>query len=141
MSQENVEIVRQVYESFNRRDWDSTADLFDPNVEQHGTVGGIEEGHVARGFRQVRQIWEKEDDEVWDEHRIEPVRLIEAGDRVVVLQREYQRSKGGVELVVDTASILDLRGGRIVRMQGYMNPAEALEAVGLSEQDAHQEVP
>jgi ketosteroid isomerase-like protein len=54
---------------------------------------------------------------------------------VVVLHREYQRSKGGVELVIDTASILDLRDGRIVRMQGYMNPGEALEAAGLSETD------
>ena len=138
MSQENVEIVRQVFESFNRRDWDSTAHLFDPNVEQHGTVGGIEEGHVARGFRQVRQIWEKEDDEIWDEHRFEPQEFIDAGDQVVVFQREYQRGKSsGVELVVDTASILDLRDGRIVRMQGYMDRAAALRAAGLSEQEAH----
>ena len=138
MSQENVEIVRQVYESFNRRDWDSMADLFDPNVEQHGTVGGIEEGHVARGFREVRQIWEKEDDEIWDEHRFEPQEFIDAGDQVVVFQREYQRGKSsGVELVVDTASILDLQGGRIVRMQGYMDRDAALRAAGLSEQDAH----
>ena len=63
--------------------------------------------------------------------------FIDAGDRVVVLQREYQRSKSGAELVIDTATILDLRDGRIVRIQGYMNPAEALEAAGLSEQDAH----
>jgi ketosteroid isomerase-like protein len=35
--------------------------------------------------------------------------------------------------VIDTASILDLRDGRIVRIQPYMNPAEALEAAGLKE--------
>jgi len=35
--------------------------------------------------------------------------------------------------VIDTGTIVDLRDGRIVRIQGYMNPAEALEAVGLSE--------
>ena len=137
MSQENVEIVRQVYELLERRDWDSMGDLFDPNVEQHGTVGGVEEGNVARGFRQVRQIWEQEDDEIWDEHRLDPQELIDAGDRVVVFQREYQRGKSsGVELVVDTASIIDLRGGRVVRMQGYMDRAAALRAAGLPEQDA-----
>ena len=132
-----MEVVRRVFESLKRRDWDGMADLFDPNVEQHGTVGGIEEGNVARGFREVRQIWEKEDDEIWDEHRLEPQKLIDAGDRVVVLQREYQRGKSsGVELVVDTASIIDLRGGRVVRMQGYMDRAAALRAAGLPEQDA-----
>ena len=62
------------------------------------------------------------------------------GDRVVILHREYQRGKGsGVEIVIDTASIHDLRDGRIVRMQGYVNPAEALAAVGLSERDVQTE--
>ena len=127
-----MEIVRQVFEAFARRDWDRMADLFDPNVEQHGTVGGVEEGQVARGIDQVRQLWEREDEEIWDEHRLEPQEFFDAGDRVVVFQREYQRGKSsGVELVVDTASILDLRDGRIVRTQGYMDRAAALKAAGV----------
>jgi ketosteroid isomerase-like protein len=87
---------------------------------------------ILRGLSQISGAFETEDDEVWDEHRIEPQEFIDAGDRVVVLQREYQRSKSGVETVIDTAGILDLRDGRVVRMQGYMNPADALEAAGLS---------
>jgi ketosteroid isomerase-like protein len=137
MSQENVEVVGRAIELLERRDWHGMTDLFDPSVELHGTVGGIEEGKVLRGPSQIRHAFETEDDEVWDEHRIEPQEFIDAGDRVVVLQREYQRSKSGAELVIDTASILDLRDGRIVRIQGYMNPAEALEAAGLSGQDVH----
>jgi ketosteroid isomerase-like protein len=69
-----------------------------------------------------------------DEHRFEPQEFIDAGDQVVVLQREYQRGKSsGVELSIDTASVLHLRDGRIVRMQGYMDRAAALEAAGLRE--------
>jgi uncharacterized protein len=132
MSQENVEIVRRLSELLERRDWQGMTDLVDPDVEQYGTVGGLEEGKILRGLSQISQAFDTEDDEVWDEHRIEPQEFIDAGDRVVVLQREYQRSKSGVELVIDTASILDLRDGRIVRIQPYMNPAEALEAAGLS---------
>ena len=101
------------------------ADLFDPDVELHGTVGGLEEGKIVRGLEQIVQAFDAEFDEAWDEHRIEPQEFIDAGDRVVILHREYQRSKSGVELVIDTATILDVRDGRIVRMQGYMNPAEA----------------
>lgn len=110
-------------------------DLVDPNVELHGTVGGIGEGQlVAHGLGQVRKVIETEDSEIWDEHRWVPQEFIDAGDRVVVLQREYQRGKGsGIELVIDTATIVDLRDGRVVRLQGYVNPAEALEAVGLSQ--------
>jgi ketosteroid isomerase-like protein len=137
MSRENVEIVRRASEAFARRDWDSLADLLDPNVEQHGTVGGLGEGHVLRGVREIRQNWEREDDEIWEEHRIEPQEFIDAGDRVVVFAREYQRGRSsGVELVVETASILDVREGRIVRMQGYMDQAAALRAAGLPESAA-----
>jgi ketosteroid isomerase-like protein len=132
MSKENVEIVRRG-EVLERRDWQAGADLFDPNVGLHGTVGGLEEGKVLRGLSEIIRALDMENDEVWDEHRIEPQEFIDAGDRVVVLQREYQRSKAGAELVIDTGTVIDLRDGRIVRIQGYMNPAEALEAVGLSE--------
>ena len=131
MSQENVEIVKRANEFLERRDWQGVADLIDPDAEMHGTVGGLEEGRVRRGLGQIAAAFDAEDDQVWDEHRIEPREFIDAGDRVVVLHREYQRGKGGVELVIDTASIVDVRDGRIVRMQGYMNPADALEAAGV----------
>jgi ketosteroid isomerase-like protein len=138
MSQENVEIVRRMYGFWGARNWEAMAGLVDPDVEQHGTVGGLEEGHVSRGVDQIRQRFETENIEVWEEHRIEPVRFVDAGEQVVVIQHEYQRGKGsGVEIEIDTASVFDIRGGRIVRIQPYMNPAEALKAVGLSEQDAH----
>ena len=136
MSQENVEIVKRALDFVARRDWPgiTEADLVDPNVELHGSVGGLEEGKILRGPGEISQAFDVEDQDVWDEHRIEPREFIDAGDRVVVLQREYQRGKGsGVEIVIDTASIVDLRHGRIVRMQGYINPAEALEAAGLDE--------
>jgi ketosteroid isomerase-like protein len=133
MSQENVEIARRASEALERRDWDGMTDLFDPNVELHGTVGGLEEGKILRGLNQIIGAFDAELDEAWDEHRIEPQEFIDVGDRVVVLHREYQRSKSGVELVVDTASILDVQDGRVVRIQGYMNSAEAIEAAGLRE--------
>ncbi len=135
MSQENVEIVRRLHPFLERRDWGAMADLFDPNVEVHGTVGGIGEGQVvARGLDQISKVIEAEDNEIWDQHRWEIQEVIDAGDRVVVLQREYQRGKGsGVELVIDTATILDLRDGRVMRMQGYVKQADALATVGLSD--------
>ena len=140
MSKQNVEIVGRAAELLERRDWGEMADLFDPNVELHGTVGGLEEGKIVRGLEQIVQAFDAEFDEAWDEHRIEPQEFIDADDRVVILHREYQRSKSGVELVIDTASILDVRDGRIVRMQGYMDRAAALRAAGLSEQEAQESV-
>jgi ketosteroid isomerase-like protein len=98
MSQENVEIVRRASELLERRDWDGMTDVFDPTVELHGTVGGLEEGNILRGLNQIIGAFETELDEAWDEHRIEPQEFIDAGNRVVVLHREYQRSKSGSSL-------------------------------------------
>lgn len=135
MAERNVEIVRQVYVCVNERRWDALAALLDPDVAQYGTVGGLEEGTVVRGSSAIVQLYESETD-AWDLQRIEPEKLIDAGDRVVVFQREYQRGRSsGLELVDETASVVDLHNGRVVRIQGYMDRGAALAAVGLTEQD------
>ena len=136
MSQENLEIVRRFGECWERLDWDGMRGLVDPDVEQHGTIGGVEEGSVMHGVGEIRRQYERED-ESWDEHRVEIQDLFDAGDQVVVFQREYQRGKSsGIDLVVDAAVVVGVRHGRIVRIQGYMDRDAALEAAGLPARDA-----
>jgi ketosteroid isomerase-like protein len=137
MSQENVEIVRTLYEALNDRDWGRFAEVCDADFELRGTIGGLEENRLIRGVKGIRQVTEQEDAEIWDEQLIEARKLIGVGEQVLVLQREYYRGKSGVEVVVDMAAVVDVHDGRVVRVQPYMDPAAALEAVGLSEQDAH----
>ena len=134
MSQENVEIVRRTVEAILRGDWEQAAQLLDPDAEGHGTVGGLSEGEVLRGVTQLRHSFEQEDAEAWDERRLKAEEFIDAGDRVVVLVREFRRGRGsGIELETDTAAVFEVRDGRVVRIQGYMDRAEALEAAGLRE--------
>jgi ketosteroid isomerase-like protein len=134
MSQENVELVREAFESFMGGDQKRTAGLVDPEVEFHGTVGGLEEGRIAHGLAQIDQEFEEEDLEAWEERRLEAEEFIDAGDNVVVLLHEYRRGRGsGVKLETDTAVVVAVREGRVVRIQGYMDRAAALEAAGLSE--------
>ena len=80
MSRENVEVVRRFAERWERSDWEGMAELADPEVEMHATVGGVEEGRVRRGVDAIRRDYEAAD-ETWDEHRIETERVIDAGDR------------------------------------------------------------
>jgi ketosteroid isomerase-like protein len=134
MSQENVEIVRDAFEAFRGGDRETAAQLVDPKVEFHGTVGGLQEGQIAHGQSEIEQTFEAEDLEAWDERRLKPEEFIDAGDDVVVLLHEYRRGRGsGVELESKTAVVVAVSGGRVVRIQGYMDRGAALEAVGLSE--------
>ena len=109
------------------------AQLVDPAVEFRGTVGGLEEGRIAHGVSQIMESFEADDLEAWEERRLVPEELIDAGDDVVVLLHEYRRGRGsGITLELDTAVVFSVTDGRIVRIQGYMDRAAAFEAVGMS---------
>jgi ketosteroid isomerase-like protein len=132
MSEENVTTVREAFEAFLRGDQEKTADLVDPEIEFHGTVGGLQEGQVAHGQSQIDEQFEEVDLEAWEERRLEAEEYIDAGDNVVVLLHEYRRGRGsGVELEAKTAVVVAVSGGRVVRIQGYMDRHAALEAAGL----------
>ena len=111
-----------------------TAQLVDPALEFHGTIGGLQEGQIAHGQSEIDQTFESEDLEAWEERRLEPEEFLDAGDDVVVLLHEYRRGKGsGVELETETAVVVTVSGGRVARIQGYMDREAALAAVGLSD--------
>ena len=134
MSQENVEIVREAFEAFVGGDQEKTAQLVDPELEFHGTVGGLQEGQIAHGQSEIDEKFEAEDLEAWEERRFEAEEFIDAGDEVVVLMHEYRRGRGsGVELELKTAAVVAVSAGRVVRMQGYMDRGAALKAAGLQE--------
>jgi ketosteroid isomerase-like protein len=147
MSRENVEVVQRLYALLRRPgdpsaairrllDGDIAAELLDPEIEWHGTVGGLSEGAIARGHVEAVQFM-LDDSQEWEKLVIEPTEFIDLGDIVVVLQRERRRGRqSGVEIETDTASVLRLRDGRIFRLQGYMDQAAALEAAGAP--GAHQ---
>ena len=117
-----------------RRDPKRAAELLDPDVEVHGTIGGLWEGRIARGLSEMFNSFEAEDLEAWEERRLDPQRFLHVNDLVVVLMREYRRGKGsGIEMETDTAVVFTVGQGRVIRVQGYMDQATALKAAGLSE--------
>ncbi len=130
MSEENVESVRRIYKAFQSEDWGSAMRFVSPEIEFHGTSGGLSEGNVARGIPAIREMFEVWDEEAWEESRLNPQEFVDAGDRVVVLQHELRRGRGsGVEVESETAVLFEFRDGRVIRIQGFMDREEALKAV------------
>ena len=129
MSQENVELVREIIAAVP--DWNAVSALLHPEARFDQTRipgGGVYEGREACGRFFERWFG------TWDDIRMTPERFIEDGDRVLALMKIEGRGKGsGVEMETDTAVLYELRDGRVVRIQGYMDRAKALEAAGLSE--------
>src|SRR5215211_2999674 len=58
MSRENVELVREVFEAFNRRDFDSALDLWHDSIDWR-TLFSVE-ADVLRGKQEIRAAWERQ---------------------------------------------------------------------------------
>ena len=136
MSQENVEIVRRIYEGWATGDLSAGVDDLDrhvvfivsPDFAAFGVFVGLD---GTSDF--IRDFLEQ-----WELATFEAKRLQAVGD--TVLAHVVQHSKGrasGIEGELRFFMLFTFRGKKIVRIESVMDEREALEAVGLSEQDAH----
>jgi ketosteroid isomerase-like protein len=147
MSQENVELMRRVFDEASRRadptgraidalDQDSMAVVYAsmaPEVEVHEDPRFPEAG-IYRGVEAVRAYFERFA-ESFDEFRFEAEDFIElADDRVLVLFRLTTRGKGsGARVEAHPGWIYTIRDSLTARIEAFLSRDEALEAAGLSE--------
>ncbi len=133
MSQENVEIVRSMYRPgdpsrfFELLHEGVQVDISKaPLLPDHPELIGGKE--AALDF--YRHYWG-----TWDEYVLEPAEIIDAGqDRVVVVHDERGSGKGsGAPFERRWAVLYTLRKAKIVRIEQFIEPREALEAAGLKE--------
>ena len=137
MSQENVEIVRAAYETWNTGDMDALRDLYDPDAMLLRGLEGWPETFPIVGREAVIAYFDQLR-ETWDSDSVETVRLDDAGDSVVV--RTIWHGLGhGPQMNLEWSVVCTLRRGKISFLEYFWDHAEALAAVGLSEQDAHAE--
>jgi ketosteroid isomerase-like protein len=135
MSQENVEILKANIDAYNREDWDAFFKDAAPGFELD-LSRAVGPWRGVFGLDQARRIV-GEFRETWESARMEPHEFIEAGDLVVVPLTQHLKGRGGIEVVVRGAFVWTIRNGAIERVTMYQERQDALEAVGLSEQDAH----
>ena len=131
MSQENVEIVRIAIDYYNRTG-DLPWDMIDPDVEwvvdPAAWVAGTYRGHdgVRAMFGRIA--------EGFDRFQIEAERFLDAGESVLVLGRSKAHGEiSGVTTGQPLDQVFRVQAGRITAVRSYLQRAEALEAVGLSE--------
>jgi ketosteroid isomerase-like protein len=140
MARENVEIVRRVFEAFqkgmDRGDlgawFDSEYVADDAEWIPPTELPGFAASYCGReGFLDFMRTWTEQ----FDGWSVELERLIDAGDdRVVGLFRQSATGKESGALVdLHVGLVYELDAGRVIRMRNYVDPAEAIEAAGLSE--------
>src|SRR6476620_8203591 len=134
MSQENVEIVKAVLAAWNAGDMDAFRELQDPGVIARTAEDWPEPGpHVGR---EATMRWFEQSRETWDADTLEPITdFADIADHVVV--RMIWRGVGhGPASNMEFTVLYTVRKSKVTGQEFFWDHAEALEAVGLSEQDA-----
>jgi ketosteroid isomerase-like protein len=131
MSPENIDVVRQMLDAFNRGDvpaviaaFDESCELYEPPEMPDTPTPGF------RGHDGIRE-WMTNLREVAGV-RFEPTSFTTSGD--VLLSELAARGLGqasGVPIEWTTFAVFHVYGGKIVRSQAFLGRDEALEAAGL----------
>ena len=132
MSQENVGIVRQVYEAFNRGDWDAVYRDFAGDAEMTTPSRGLDAG-MFRGREEGQAYWE---DFLgpYEAVTTEPVEFFESGDQLLVFIRTRARPKGSsAEVEFGTGHLWTIRDRTVVSLRIFPEREKAFEAAGLRE--------
>ena len=132
MSQENVEIVRRVFEAWTTRDYSALPELTHADFSLD-LSRNIFNPDIYRGVDGIRLFFKRVDD-MWDELEVTPEEIIDGDDRVVVGTRVTGTGRGGVEAGMLVFQVWEFREDKVARITGgFQDLAEALEAAGLSE--------
>jgi ketosteroid isomerase-like protein len=136
--QENVEIVRRAQQAFNRRDLQTLAELTDEDLEFDSVLTAVDAGGSTYRGPETWARYFARMDETWEDWQVEEFRVFDAGgDRLAATCRLVGTGKSsGASVEREIGLAYRLRDGKVWRLRSYLDPLEALEAVGLSEQDA-----
>jgi ketosteroid isomerase-like protein len=137
MSQENVEIVRALYEmgdffnatpeQFDRAFRDYLDEQFEIRMPPEYPEGKL----VFRGRHGAAELIAMLHD-TWGEWSFETERFIDADDHVVVFARILAKGgASGVPIELETTHVWTVTADRAISVQFYRDRAEALKAAGL----------
>jgi ketosteroid isomerase-like protein len=119
-----VELAREGYAAFNRRDIAWIVDHLAPEIvwedarEVPGSAVRVGVEHVERYLQSLHREW--------DEIRFEPERIYEAGDDVLAWARVVARGRAsGVVVDAPVAHLFEIRGDRCQRVRTFFDRDEA----------------
>jgi hypothetical protein len=129
MSQENVETVKAAYKAFQSGDVQTALQGLAPDVE-YVAPDPLPWGGTFRGHEEVAASWGRIAENL-DDFGVEAVKVLDAGDHVVVVGRASGRAKAsGTQISNDYVQLFEFGNGKAVRVRIYSDPTETLRALG-----------
>ena len=131
MSQQDVQVLRAGYESFNRGDIPAVVrDVFDTRIEWYEPGGGrAPVGNFSGSDRVATEVFATVP-ENFDEFRAEPEQFIDSGERVVVIGHFRGVSKSGAAVDAPFAHVWHMRAGKATHFENLVESERWTEAWG-----------
>jgi ketosteroid isomerase-like protein len=128
VSREKVEVVRAIYDAFNRGDTEAILELVDPavSVEDRAVIDGAtyEGRDGALRFLAFQA-------EAFNAQSVELEELVDTTDEIVaVIRLRGEGPRSGVPLEGRFSHVWEVAGGMVRRLRVYVTKQEALEAAG-----------
>lgn len=136
MSQENVEIIREMFAIVNERGvkaaTDSLGDMLAPEFRLEEAAEVPDPASYTGRDAFIANMAKLE--ESFEELRLEPVEVVDLGEKIIVVVSMSGRGRGSSAAVQMTfAQLWLLRDSKAVSLRDYATREEALEAAGLRE--------
>jgi ketosteroid isomerase-like protein len=127
-----VDTVLAGYETFNRGDLDGALDGLHPEIEWHTYIVPGPGGGTYHGHEGVRHLW-SDARNIFGNFRNEPERIVDVPpDRVVAIVRVCGTGKeSGIPVEAHIAHVHTFRDEKVIRVDSFEDPDEALRAAGL----------
>jgi ketosteroid isomerase-like protein len=125
MSQENVELVREVYEGWARGDF-SRIGAFHPEI----VFEMVDWPHQTRvrGIEAMSRTW-RGTLSAWHHFRAIPLEYVDSGRNVLVVNHiEGSGKQSGADVSADTATLWTVEDGLVTRLALYWDVARARQA-------------
>jgi uncharacterized protein len=130
MSEQDISIVRRIFESWGSNDPDAALELLDDEIEWHPAQDEPETAtvHGKEELQGMLLKWMT----AFDNFRAEPLEYIDAGGAVVIPLRVIGNLRGsGAEVANDETMVFWVQGGKVVEVREYRTKDEALGVAGM----------
>ena len=129
---DNVQVVRNMYDAFGRKDEARLRQLLHPDIEWIQSAGFPGGGH-RRGVEAVLEKVFKGLRAEWNDWRSETEEYLDAGETVVVLGRYAGTHRGtGRSMEAVFAHVYEVQDGRITRFRQFTDTVPLVDAARIN---------
>jgi uncharacterized protein len=129
MGQTNVEVVRALYDAWNRHDLRASSRLLDDEIEfrepSEWIHSGTHRGIAAMGEALLRQL------DAWEDFQMEVEEIAEQDESVLAVVRERGRGRhSGIDVDELFFHLWTIRDEKATRLQVFVRREQAVAAAG-----------